>query len=568
MLPKRNTPRFPPAAPRPTPPDDLGLTRGIPRAYRLGEIAIMSSSPSPVGDLLRLALRHPLRWLLPAAVVGAAACGYAVVKRDTWEASQSMMVRAEAGNGDSGVGRFRDLAEMKTLQETIQEVAKSRAVLAAALQVVGPPANSKTDPAAWPAPQDIDDLAESLKIVPPKGTEFGSTEVFYLKVRDPSPERAAQLADVIGDQLLGRFRQIRQERARSMVAELDSAVELAREDLNDAVIRLKSLEIQVGGDLGELRNLEQQSSGEGVVRRLVVELESEIRQNESALRTQQELLGMLQVAKDDPARLPATPNRMLESQPALRRLKDGLIDAQLRTSQLLGGMSPEHPAVQSAVHAENEIRSHIRGELAAAVQGVEAEIAVISDVLADRHRRLEATRARLDRLAGMRAEYSTVNAETQHRLSRLEQAERRRVEARASQAGGIAADQLTKIGKPDVDTRPVGPGRTLIAGGGLLAGLLFGLGCLLLTAGAAGTGPVEGAGLRSPAPTDSTPAEVLPADDRTADAEPVEGWPVEAWTGAEPADAAPSVPPAPVGTVPLKRRTPHPPAEPAEPVAT
>src|SRR5690349_2244605 len=103
----------------------------------------MALSPSPVGDLLRLALRHPLRWLAPAAVVGAAACVYAVVKRDSWEAAQSMMVRAEAGNGDAAVGRFRDLAEMKTLQETIQEVAKSRAVLAAALHVVGPDENSK-----------------------------------------------------------------------------------------------------------------------------------------------------------------------------------------------------------------------------------------------------------------------------------------------------------------------------------------------------------------------------------------------------------------------------------------
>ena len=46
------------------------------------------------------------------------------------------------------------------------------------------------------------------------------------------------------------------------------------------------------------------------------------------------------------------------------------------------------------------------------------------------------------------------------RLSRLEQAEKRRVEARASLAGGAATSLLTKIGKPDIGTKPVGPGRT------------------------------------------------------------------------------------------------------------
>src|ERR1044071_9198332 len=106
----------------------------------------MASSQSPVADLLRLVVRYPLRWIVPAVVVGAAACGYAVVKHDSWEASQSMMVRAEAAGGDAGVGRFRDLSEMKTLQETIQEVAKSRAVLGAALAEAGPSPDSKTDP--------------------------------------------------------------------------------------------------------------------------------------------------------------------------------------------------------------------------------------------------------------------------------------------------------------------------------------------------------------------------------------------------------------------------------------
>ena len=165
----------------------------------------IASTPT-LADVAKLFLRHPLRWLLPAVVVAACASAFALLKPASWEASQALMVRAEASGNAGGAGRFRDLTEMKTLQETLLEIAKNKAVLTAALREVGPPADFDAAKGAWPSAEAVADLADTVKLVPPKGTEFGSTEVFYLKIRDNSPERAVQLADAVTDQLLKRFR--------------------------------------------------------------------------------------------------------------------------------------------------------------------------------------------------------------------------------------------------------------------------------------------------------------------------------------------------------------------------
>jgi len=483
-------------------------------------------APAPIlADIVGLFIRHPLRWAVPAVVVAAAASLFALTKPVTWEAALTMTVRAEANGNQGGAGRFRDLSEMKTVQETVLEVAKNRAVLEAALRKVGPPADAK-DVAAWPTGTDVDDLGDSLKIVPPKGAEFGSTEVFYLKVKDGDRARAMALADAVADELLERFQSLRGEKAGSMVRELQVAVDIARKDLAESVKTLGAFETKVGGDLAELRNLEQLGSGDSDLRKLVVELENELRQAENAERGNQDLNNLLSAAQADSSRLLATPNRLLESQPALRRLKEGLIDAQLRTSQLLGSRSLEHPEVRASLDAQDEVRRHLHAELAAAAQGVAGELAVAHELVADRRAKAAAARARLDRLASLRAEYSALNSEMQYRIRQAEQSERALVDARASQAGGVASNLLTRLNKADAGTKPVGPGKTTLLAAGIGGGLMFGIGCLLLTTRL----PDSLTNLQLDKPVPAVPADPLPTMMPRADFPPLDLDAVKART--------------------------------------
>ncbi|HWB09695.1 MAG TPA: hypothetical protein VG826_10735 [Pirellulales bacterium] len=431
-------------------------------------------------DVFRFASKHWRRWLLPAAALTLLATAYAVVRRDTWEASQSLVVRNEAAGNLGDPGRFRHADEMKTTQETIQELAKSRAVLRQALIEVGPPEDEEVT-AAWPTDEDVARLAETIKLAPPKGAEFGKTEVLYLKVRDASRPRALALVSAVSKHLQSRFQALRDAKAQGMIAELSKAVSMAEAEMAGVTDKLAALESSVGGDLAELRILHESSSGDSDLRRKSLELETELRQAQLAERSQQSLLDLLQQARIDQGRLLAVPSRLLESQPALKRLKEGLVDAQLKTAELSGGMSSEHPLVRAAVQAEEEISRQLHQELEIACRGVEVELRLANERAETLAEQLADTRGRLAKLGGLRATYSNLITDVQQRGGLLAAAQRELSEARNSQAGAHSSSLIYTIDTPDAGTRPMGPGRLMIALGGVVAGSLVAAAILFLS---------------------------------------------------------------------------------------
>lgn len=216
--------------------------------------------PSP-RQVLHLLRAHVWLWLLPAVAIAAAAAAYAMLHAATWEASQALIVRNEAVNADRGPGKFNYPEEMKTVQETILELARSRGVLQAALRQVGPP-TACANPAAWPTDRDIDTLRKYVKLVPPKGAEFGKTEVFYLTVRADDRTRSVALNEAVFKQLQDQFQRLRDAKAQSMIDELSKTVRLAKGDLDDATDTLAATEHDVGSDLAELRSMQEMASSD------------------------------------------------------------------------------------------------------------------------------------------------------------------------------------------------------------------------------------------------------------------------------------------------------------------
>lgn len=434
-----------------------------------------------LSEVYRLLREYPRRWLVPTVAIFTVALVYALTHPGDWEASQALIVRNEASNaaGDAP-GKFRTIEDMKATQETILEIAKSRQVLTSALDEVGPPANHSQD-AAWPSAEDVEELRTAVKIAPPHGAEFGKTEIFYLKVKDTDRDRAIALATALCNQTQATYRELREQKAEGMLKELGRTVDNSRKELHEATTKLSELERQVGGDLAELRNLHGSPSAESDLRRSVTSLDTDLRTAETSLRANQELLQLLESAQKDPTRLVATPNRLLEAQPGLKRLKDGLIDAQLKLAQLLGDMSEDHPKVRAARNSVQEIIQHINNELAVAVRGVQAEVELSEKQIASLQTQLTEGRERLGRLAGLRADYSNLVAEVDRRAKQLEEAERNQADARASLTAAVASSLITRVDSPDTGARTVGPRKSLIALVGLLGGFATGLGVLLLT---------------------------------------------------------------------------------------
>ena len=299
-------------------------------------------------DLVRTVTRHPWRIAAPVWIATALAVIYALARPVTWEASQALMVRDEAGDRLTRPTKAGHTEEMKTSQETILELAKSRGVLLGALKAVGPPAGF--DGSVWPTELALESLQSNVKITPPKGAEFGKTEVFYLKVQDQSQQRAIDLASALCRQLQDRFAQLRETRAGSTADQLTRTVELARQDLDTATSALREMEQRVGSDLAELRILNESPSGDSDLRRTATDLEKELRTYQAAQLESDAFLKLLTSAKDDPSRLLASPSVLLKSQPALGRLKDGLVDAQLRTGPAVGNDVRRPSSGQGSTH--------------------------------------------------------------------------------------------------------------------------------------------------------------------------------------------------------------------------
>lgn len=434
-------------------------------------------SPRHVVDVL---IRHRLRWIVPLVVVSIAALAYAVFKGSTWEARQALVVRDEAVGGYDRPGRFDSTDAMKTAQETVLELARSRGVVEAALKAVGPEIGPAE--AAFPTPADVEDAQKEIAVSAPNGAEFGKTEVFYLKVKDKNRDRAIAMAKAICDQLDHRLGELRDQKAQSLIAELDRTVELARQDLGAATKQLAEMERQAGRDLAELRILNDTTTGESDLRQTLIDVTSELRQAEQAAKTSQQLKAFLQAAQSDPDRLVATPNELLVSQPALRQLKDGLIQVQIQTATLRSTMSDLHPRVQASRAAESQIRRDLHNELTLAISGLDAELDLHHgrmEMLAHRSAELQ---ERMKHLAGIRAEYANRLAEVHRRTEIVTKAEQDLAEARASRAAAHSANLITRLDGPNVGDQPVGPSRSAIVLVGIGGGLMLGLGLVFLTA--------------------------------------------------------------------------------------
>lgn len=437
-------------------------------------------------QILHALFVYRMRWIVPTVAITIVGTGYALLHPRQWEATQALVVRDEAVGDSLRPGRFDGADAMRTAQETVQQLATSDGVITAALREAGP-GPGDADGATWPQASVIQDMRDAVSVIAPRGIEFGKSEVFYLKVRHDDRARAIALANAVCNQLDSRLRELRDAKAKSLVDELSQNVSLAEKDLDASTARLARVEQAAGEDLAELRLLNEAIAGESNLRQTMIQIRNELRQAGMAQRTNEQLLEMLQVARQSPGNLLAIPNDLLQAQPALQQLKNGLIASQLRTASLRGEMTDAHPQVQAALDGEHVIRNSLHSEIDTAVQSISAELQLNRVRVQVSETQLASIAERMGRVGGIRAEYSNLTANVRQNVQTLENARDELAQARAHRAAANAVSLMTRLDAPTTGDRPVGPGRSAIALGSLLGGLLTGLGIVFLTVPATGT---------------------------------------------------------------------------------
>ncbi len=429
-------------------------------------------------DLLTMASNH--RWLLIApALIGGfiAAAGTLILKRD-YSADQGLIIRSDAaGYSEQRLGKFTDLSEMKTVQETLLELARSKSVVTAVLQEVGINPAGKA-----PSADQLDEFREKLRFTPPGGAEFGKTEVFYLGMLDPDPMMAIAKVEALTNQLDKRLQALRNRRAESMVAEVERSVAVAEAQLESYTSELSKFENSIGSDLIELRHLVSPNGGQSELGQRIASLERELRVVETEQLRNEALLKELKSAQKSPENLLATPDSLLASQPGLARLKNGLVDAQLSVARLSGNRTPDHPMVLGARKTQERVHQELSRELPVAVAGVELEIKVSEQQAIALEKKIESQRLRSAELASRRSEYSRLTSNVEGQTRVVEGAQQQLSDAESHRAGAASASLLAKIDEAEVSNHPLGPSRSSVTAAGGLAGLILG-GSLVLVFG-------------------------------------------------------------------------------------
>lgn len=426
-------------------------------------------------------VKHRWLWIAPTLACTALAICYAGVRSTKWKAVQVVTLRDEAGDsGQRGQGEFATPEALKSYQEMVVQAARTLAVVEAALKELGPE-NGSEDP-TYPTPEVVEETSSKIVLAPPKGQEFGKVNQIFITTEAKTAERAKELNAALFTQLVRRLQELRAAKARSLRTEYEQAVAIAQSDLDEATKKLEAMENQVGRDIGELRTLNEGATGNSNLREQCNQIKQELRAANSKYEELVQLAALLTGARQDPNRLIEAPSRLFEMQPGLKKMKEGLVDAQIKAANLLGRMTPQHPDVLAARLAETQVKQELTSELDNIIGSLNADMTVLKNQTETLQTQLSDVEQRMNKLAGLRAPYSNLVSDVKRCNDKLAEEYKKLSLARSSEASAFKTSVLiTGKDEPNTGTSPVGPSAKLVVLGGAVGGFMLGMGLIFVT---------------------------------------------------------------------------------------
>lgn len=427
-----------------------------------------------LGILLRF------RWLLVSclSVFGLGGLLMAAMTPKVYHAHQLFLLRDDL-TGD----KLQSFEWLKSAQETIQEVAKHPDVLRAALEQVGPESTGLFGTAAgYPSDMALEDFRDSVWVSAPGGNEVGKTEVIRLNVKARTRERALQLVQRISEGMTQQLRLIRQDKAATNELGKRTAVESAKERLQQITVELIDMERGLGEDLIELRAMldEKVSSESALLKPLLLTLDAELLK-ENSLRSQiQQDVKFFQDALDDVSSLLGLPNSLLEQYQSLKELKTNLVTAQIQMADITARYKAPNKRVTEAETRLQTLENQIRRELGVSIEIARARLSFTESQIASLTAQRQSKLDQLTRLAELRAPYQNLVATQLVATNRLKQAQDELSQARAAKLAAAETDLLTPLDEPQAGTRNMGSSRSLIVLASTFCGMFVGLGLMML----------------------------------------------------------------------------------------
>ena len=449
------------------------------------------SSQSNFALLLGLFKKQYLLILIPVALFSAGAAAYILTAKPSWRATQSLQIRDELALKTVMPGRFDSLDMMKMVQETIHDTARRQAVVSKVLNQLEPPEDYKK-PEQWPTIKDIESLQDSISLTPPNGAEFGKTEVLLLSVKSQSVERAKKIVSLLAFELQRELNELRDKRAVSIENELNASVKLAQQELESANTELSEFEKELGPIIVDLRSISSDQGGgsSGLQSQLNI-LVAETRAAQQKLGVLNKQLANVQKASDDPNHVLSFSSELLTAQPSLQKLKEQLITIQSSTAKTLGQFADHHPKAKAAMEAEKVVVRKIREEVQVAKKGLEGQVSVAQDLVANLGRAKEKLDKQFLRLAEVRAPYASLLKKVDQRRAVANKALEDLARAKSQRTAANTTNLITMIDEPYSGSKPEGMSKKIIIGAAGFAGLVSGIGLVFFAASPSFIGPMS-----------------------------------------------------------------------------
>jgi hypothetical protein len=454
-------------------------------------------------------IRFRKLWIIPAAVGVLLALVYVLsIRTDTWSARQSLIVRDDLLGQSFKPGQFNSLESMKSAQETILEIARKPQTIRTVLEHLGPEKDGLFSQASqYPDDKTIEEVQGMISFSAPNGAEFGKTEVIILNAKSSTPERSLAFTRLLLDEIDVRISDVRAMRLQSMESELKQARDGAALSLKHSVDRLRKMEGVLGADIGTMNGLISDQPNDSSAKTEIHQIRIEKRTSQIELDAAIEAQALLAAAKENPEKMLVMSADFLTSQPMLEKLQKSLVDAQQAYANNFGRYEPAHPAVQSSIQTIEAMRRQIYLELDNITRSVESRIGELQTRIARLNALIDAETDKLASLGSQRIDHRTINSEVTKKTEIYNLAESRLAEVQALAMSTGQVEWLTRMGEPQLSTRPDGMGKKAIVMAGGFCGLMFGLGMVMLVAPPMETRVTGRPGRRSDLPKRVTEAD-------------------------------------------------------------
>lgn len=434
-----------------------------------------------VDRILNSLIDYRRYWVVPMILGFAASAVYACfLYQKQYTARQSLIVRDDLMGDAFKPSRFESLDSMKSAQETILEIARKPQVVKKVLEQIGPESQPLFSfGSSYPSSEAIEDAQGQITFSAPNGAEFGRTEAVVLKVTSSSPERAAEFVKLLVEQVAVKLSEVKTLRLQSMQSELSSASRAAYVSLEKASADLQKIERSFGADITTIRGLTDPQSG-GTFDTKLNQIRQEKRESINQLTSAQQQKELLETAVLSGDLEFATSSELMSLQPALAALMENLSKAKAQLAIDEGRYLGRHPALRNSREAVKQQKQQLFDSLGLAISGLDSQISLAKSRVQRLDQSIEQLEEDLVNLTSQRVPYVTLQAEVANKTKVYSdlQGKLDEVESYIQSSGNIAL--MTPIDEPQVSNRADGPGRAMMVMVGTMAGLISGLGLVML----------------------------------------------------------------------------------------